>query len=373
MNKEIIVIGGNHHNTLGVLRSLGEKGLKSLLIVVSDDPKPYIGYSKYIKDIRIVKSESEISTAMYSLHNSVEKAIVIACADSISSYLDNNRNILSTDFVLPGSEQEEQITLLMNKNTMMQVAVESGISAPKSWIIYPSKPDIESVTFPCIVKPLVSKNGSKADIAICEKRCELMDYLNQSNCEELQIQEYITKDIEFQLIGCSLDGGKNVIIPGASIILRQPKNTNTGFLRYVPISSFEYDRTACVEFIKRTGYSGLFSIEFIRDKNGTDYFMEINFRNDGNAICVTASGMNLPYIWYLSNSEQSIERELCFDSMKEVLVMPEFQDISNAIHRRISWREWIKDVLKTDRFMEYSKYDQKPFWMYIIKRLFNSK
>ena len=49
MNKEIIVIGGNHHNTLAILRSLGEKGVKSLLIVVSEDSKPYIGYSKYIQ------------------------------------------------------------------------------------------------------------------------------------------------------------------------------------------------------------------------------------------------------------------------------------------------------------------------------------
>ena len=51
--KEIIVIGGNHHNTLAILRSLGEKGVKSLLIVVSKDPKPYIGYSKYIQEMRL--------------------------------------------------------------------------------------------------------------------------------------------------------------------------------------------------------------------------------------------------------------------------------------------------------------------------------
>ena len=41
MNREVVVIGGNHHNTLSILRSLGEKGIKSLLIVLSPyDPKP---------------------------------------------------------------------------------------------------------------------------------------------------------------------------------------------------------------------------------------------------------------------------------------------------------------------------------------------
>ena len=370
MDKEIIVIGGNHHNTLAILRSLGERGVLSLLVIMSDDSRPYVGYSKYIRDVRVVKDENEISSAMYSLHKSSEKAIVIACADSISSFLDSNRNTLSKDFILPGSEEEGQITRLMNKNSMMQLALESGLSVPKSWTVYTEYPEIKDIEYPCIVKPLVSKNGSKADIAICDKACELEEYLNVCNCEELQIQKYITKQIEFQLIGCSLNSGGKIIIPGASIILRQPKNTNTGFLRYVPIRNFSFDKESCVEFIRKTGYSGLFSLEFIRDNNGVDYFMEINFRNDGNSICVTASGMNLPYIWYLYNSGKNIENELCYDSMKEVLVMPEFNDIRNAIHNRISWYKWLKDVRNTDRFMEFSKYDQKPFWMYIFKRIF---
>lgn len=27
------------------------------------------------------------------------------------------------------------------------------------------------------------------------------------------------------------------------------------------------------------------------------YFLETNFRNDGNAFCVTESGVNLPVVW----------------------------------------------------------------------------
>ena len=50
MNREVVVIGGNHHNTLSILRSLGEKGIKSLLIVLSPyDPKPFVGYSNIFR------------------------------------------------------------------------------------------------------------------------------------------------------------------------------------------------------------------------------------------------------------------------------------------------------------------------------------
>ena len=44
--KKVIVIGGNHHNTLGVLRSLGEKGVFSELILVTSSKYPYVKYSK---------------------------------------------------------------------------------------------------------------------------------------------------------------------------------------------------------------------------------------------------------------------------------------------------------------------------------------
>lgn len=367
MNKEIIVIGGNHHNTLAVLRSLGEKGVKSLLIVVSEESNPYVSYSKYIMKAMIIKDINDISKAMYSIHVSQEKAIVIACSDSIASYLDDNYSCLAKDFILPGSSVQGKITRFMNKNTMLEEAVKSGLNIPKSWVITSSSRNVEDIVYPCIVKPLISKNGTKSDITICDNRKELEKYLEFCNCNELQVQEYISKDMEFQLIGCSLDSGNDVIIPGVSIILRQPENTNTGFLKYIPIREFLYDKDACVKFLKHIGYSGLFSLEFIRDKNGVDFFMEINFRNDGNSICVTASGMNLPYIWYLYNSGQSYSKELTYESMKEVIVMPEFEDFANVKNGNISLFKWLLDVKNTDRFMEFSKYDQKPFWKELLR------
>lgn len=370
MSKSVLVIGGDHHNTLAILRSLGEKGVRSNLIVVSVDKNPYVSYSKYITKCKVVATESEIKDAMYQLHSMGHKDIVIACSDAISSYLDMNCDELSRLFILPGAKKQGSITEHMNKDVMSRVARDCGITIPSSWIVKTAAPMIDDIEFPCIIKPLISKDGSKSDIAICENRMELDTYLKNSHCDKLQIQRYIQKDIEFQLIGCSLDGGEQLIIPGASVILRQPQNTNTGFLRYLPKKKFFFNEVLCRNFLKRVDYSGLFSLEFLRDKDGKDYFMEINFRNDGNSICVTASGMNLPYIWYLYNSGLPIDSELNYDSMREVLVMPEFNDIGNIIHRRIGIMTWLKDIKNTDRFMEFSKYDQKPFWMYIFKKIF---
>lgn len=359
---QVIVVGGNHHNTLAILRSLGEKSIKSKLIVITGDKKPFVSYSKYISSCIVLSSYDGIKDAMFKLKTDKEKPVVIACSDIVSSYLDQNRDELSQHFILPCADIQGRITTLMDKDTMAHLAVECGIIIPKSWVVDTKNYDVEQFDYPCIIKPLASIEGSKTDIYICENKEELAKRISEVKCQKVQIQKFIDKDIEFQLIGCSLNGGETVIIPGASVILRQPKNTNTGFLKYIPKRSFHFDEELCKKFLRATHYSGLFSLEFLRGKDGRDYFMEINFRNDGNSICVTASGMNLPYIWYLYNCGLSYSEELCYDKMKEVIVMPEFDDFANVKNRTISLWHWLKDIKRTDRFMEFSKYDQKPFW-----------
>ena len=174
-----------------------------------------------------------------------------------------------------------------------------------------------------------------------------------------QIQEFIDKDFEYQLIGCSTS--KEIIIPGVSKILRPCKGSNTSFLHYTPMKEGFCDIEKCKEFVRRTGYRGLFSLEFLRDKQGKDYFMEINFRNDGNAICVTAAGMSLPYIWYLDCLGKDYSEEKA-KPINPVYVMPDMAELKLLFTRQISFRDYIQDFRKTDRFMEYDSKDRKPFW-----------
>lgn len=362
VNRQVIVIGGNHHNTLAILRSLGEKGVHSSLIVLTGDKKPFTTYSKYIKRSIILRSYEGIKDAMYELKEADEKPIVIACSDRVSSYLDLNRDELREHFLLPESDKQGRITELMEKNKMSNLAAECGFQIPYSVVLDTHQYDTSYIEFPCIIKPLSSIEGTKSDIFVCNNEKEFIQKMSLVRCPKVQVQQYIDKDIEYQLIGLSLKGGEEVIIPGASVILRQPENTNTGFLKYIPKCGFNYEENICKDFLKATRYSGLFSLEFLRGKDGKDYFMEINFRNDGNSICVTASGMNLPYIWYLYNCSYPYLDELNYDGMREVFVMPEIEDFHNVMIGKLSLWQWLRDIKKTDRFMEYSKYDQSPFW-----------
>ena len=85
---KVIVIGGNHHNTLGVIRSLGYKGLKSFVIVVTDHKTPYLCYSKYVSQYQVLSSADKIVDFLLKIKDTNSKAVVISCADFVTAVLD---------------------------------------------------------------------------------------------------------------------------------------------------------------------------------------------------------------------------------------------------------------------------------------------
>lgn len=370
MNK-VIVIGGDHHNTYGVLRALGVKKVSPFLLLVSDNHDSFLLKSKYIADSKQVTHEDEAINFLIMNKNNFIGSVIIACSDGISSALDLNYNSLSDFYKLPGAPEEGKITAVMHKEAMSNLGREVGFDVPKSWIVK-SIDDIHNVEYPCITKPILSKDGHKTDIAICLNKKELEELIKNGSCYCYQVQKFIDKDFEYQLIGLSIDGGREIIIPGYSKCIRPCPGTNTGFLHYKSLDESSMPISKCKYFVQRTKYSGLFSLEFLRDKKGVDYFMEMNFRNDGNAICVTASGTNLPYIWYLANIGENYKNELERSTFRSLYAMPEFPDFENFVYaKKITLLSWLKDVFRANVFMVFNFKDMHPFIYIITKRIKN--
>ena len=88
LSRGAFVIGGNHHNALGVIRSLGEKGIKPFVIIETKDKNPYILKSKYIQKGWLVRDEQQVLELLESddLHSD-KKHVLIACSDNHSSLI----------------------------------------------------------------------------------------------------------------------------------------------------------------------------------------------------------------------------------------------------------------------------------------------
>lgn len=367
MNEEIkvVIIGGIHHNTLGVIRSLGEIGIldKHVKVILVDDhfkKKNIISSSKYVNKQNITyvrKNEECINVLLNSTEE--KKQTIICCSDGTAEAVIAHRKELEQWYNLPSTKLD--IKVCMSKEQQSKIADECGFCLPQSG--YFSKYD--NVTwdkFPCIIKPLKSVlGGGKADIKISNNMTELQSAIENVSADTIQIQEFIKKKMEFQLIGCSLDGGKEVIIPGYTTIIRQPDNTNTGYLKYAPISELSFDIEGAKKYLNKLGYSGLFSLEFIRDNSGDDYFLEINLRNDGNAYCVKTAGVNLPYIWvYYQTFHKMPDCSKTFN--KTIYFMPDWNDIRRGI-KAVGIIGWLKESKQAESHAVFNKKDIKPFFI----------
>lgn len=363
---EIIVIGSEHHNTLGVIRSLGERGLRPNVITVNASRSSFVKKSRYINHFfQVNKPEGIIDCLLEHFSNSDNKNIVIACYDEVFAVIDNNRNELKNYFILPGSDEQGKVFSIMDKQVMTDFAKELGIVVPSSKVVT-GVGDFSNISFPCITKPLFSNPNSKSQICICNSGKELAEYFSLYPDMTIQVQDFVDKAFEFQLIGCSTS--KEVIVPGYSTILRPCKGSNTSFLRYSPISDdLKSAVDLCNAFITSIGYKGLFSMEFLRGKDGKDYFLETNFRNDGNSISVLEGGVNLPYIWYLDCLGVDYSSEL--HQVNDVYIMPEFSETKLLFTKQISLIEYITDIRLTNRFMDYDKNDSSPFWKELLMKL----
>jgi len=359
MNKAI-VIGGNHHNTLGVVRSLGRMGLRPDVIVPEAGADNFIRRSRYIGSFISLPSYNDLVPYLKEQYGKEQyKPVIFCCCDRSSSEIDLRHKELEDSFELPGIASDGRVTELMNKQIMAQLALEANLTVSPGRILDAGSLSVPSrLDYPVIVKPLASISGTKKDIEICRNSAELKAYLAKASHPVLQLQKFIDKEFEYQLIGCSADGGNSVVIPGRSRIIHQPQNTNTGFLHYEELDGKE-PLEQCRRFLKMIGYSGLFSMEFLRGKDGKDYFMEINFRNDGNAICVTDCGVNLPYLWYKLNSDKDFSLpETAAISPKYVI--PEFEILDLWYQGHLSFKQMLSDFRNADSFMDYAPDDPRP-------------
>ena len=193
MKHNVIVIGsGNHHNALGVIRSLGRTGLIINLITIGNKKKNYIASSKYVTNHHALASIDDLVPYLASISNLDYKTVIISCADVVTEYLNLYCDILADKFIIPGHPVKGRMLEMMDKTTMISMASRRGIVAPTVWNL---PQDYHKVTFPCITKAYVSSHGAKADIVICKTKEELDSFLN-NNGDRIFVQAFISKKEE---------------------------------------------------------------------------------------------------------------------------------------------------------------------------------
>lgn len=364
---KIVVIGANHHNTLGVVRSLGEAGFDFDLIVYTDETKKeFVSSSKYVKDYYIVPCcDKQIIDLLNTKCKDDEGAVIILpCSDAVCQLLNDDISMLK-GFVFPHCTSSEfSLSQCLNKDYMNNLAEQIGFLVPKSAMVLPDSKFDWQYSFPCIVKPLESAKGNKKDITICHNAGELsncLEYYGKMRVTAL-VQEYIEPEAEISTMGISFDPKDGCRLPDI-IVKKRFSNKSATYAKVLPIESqkdFVEVAEKIILMIKKIGYSGIFDLDFLYS-NGKYYFIELNLRNGAYGYAFTQGGINFPADWCRYQIEHKLPKQYI---QKNIAIMNEFSDFKTIRCKKSFMLTWLKQFFSSKHLIIQIR-DWKPVISYI--------
>lgn len=378
LKNKVILIGGNHHNGLGLARSFGVNGIKPYGVIVGEGAEHgFVRKSKYWAKTWAIKSDDEIvEFLLNAFQNEKEKPVVIPYSDGAAEEIDLNLDRLKEHFLLPSiGGQQGKIAELMDKKKQVEFAQTYGIPMAKSCVV--DLNDIrlpEDMIYPCIVKPVVSAEGEKSDIRKCDTETQTVAYLQElreKGYHRFLVQEYLIYDTEYLMVGsisgqnqCWFNSKKIRVWPvvgGSSSCLQVTSENNVQ-------EFFDEVRNA----FGQVGYDGIFDVEALRVGEKI-YLNEINWRNSGTIYSVFGSKVYYPVNWYYWKTEnQSPENFIrtCLDDT--VYTMDESLDLRHVACGNITLRQWLNDKKKARAFAIWNATDLKPTmvqYFHLLKEL----
>lgn len=365
---DAVVVGGNHHNTLWVARSLGMAGYRPTVIVVCDRKKSFVAYSRYIRRTFVVHTDEEMVEVLRNRLHFEGKTMIFTSSDSAAACLDRYFDDLSNHYDLFNcAGRTGELSHWMNKDVMVDLAAKSGFTIPQS-----ERVDLENVTddifdrqpFPCIVKPLKSCEGHKTDFRICDDSASLRKVFSelQPGGRYVQVQQYIRPDYEISVLCFRHRPSGVCAIPGLLYKLGTCQSTfSLGMITYAQVRKSLaplVDEATIKRFLEKIDYHGLCSIEFFV-KDDVAYFLEINLRIDCDLFVYTSAGCNMPRLFMeLTQDSRIVPAKEQLHISKEVTGMTEISFV------KYTWRHplrMLRVLWKTDCYSIFSWKDPLPF------------
>lgn len=358
-----IVFGPDHYNPLGVVRSLGEKGLNPIVILWAEHPF-LVNHSRYISKLHVVKTIQEgYDILIKEYGNEIKEPFLFLTMDKIVSFLDNRYDEIKNKFITyNGGGERGRLNWLMNKDNITNLGIQAGLEVPNKEIVETGELP-HSLKYPIITKVLDSTMGAwKGDVHICHTEAELKDAYLTIKAPKLCLQEYIYKKGEFCYEGFSINDGNDIFMPYMFRYIRLYEDSYGHYMTVSPVANSDFiDKIR--NLMKLTKFNGIFEIEFMEGPNGEKYFLEVNLRASTWNYALTVGGGNLPYYWAKSMLLGHIPYEEIKLKKSPFTAMVEPADFVNNVIKikTISFMEWLKQFHKSGCTYYYNSKDIKPF------------
>lgn len=228
----------DHYNPLGIVRSLGEEGIKPIVLLCSEHPH-LVNKSKYIGELhRFDTIEEGYEYLITHYGNETLKPFIYNGSDNITLLLDQHYEELKDKFYFTNGQGK--IKKFLQKYDITQAAVECELLIPNEELLnvgdMPSK-----LNYPVFTKAVTSANGGawKDEAHICENEEELKAAYRTMKSNKILVQEFIKKDNELCIDGISINGGQEIFMPYACHYYRFPIDSYGNYMYFFPFKDEE--------------------------------------------------------------------------------------------------------------------------------------
>ncbi len=302
-----VVIGGDYQG-LGIVRSLGRRGID---VLVLDDERSIARHSRYASAaVRVPELRDEQTTVETLLELGERYAldgwVVFPTREETVAALSRYRERLTPRFRIP-TPAWDVVESAWDKRKTYEIAAELGIATPRTWLVG-SAEQLDEIDGepPFAVKPAIKERfvyatGDKAWRA--DTRAELEAHFRAAaelvGAGEVMVQELIPGGGETQLAYCAFfrDGG-----PAASMVVRRLRQHPPLFGRASTfVETIENAELEAVSerFLRRIGYYGLVELEYKHDvRDGQTKLLDVNARTWGYHSLGQRAGVDFPYLLY---------------------------------------------------------------------------
>lgn len=367
---KFIILASYSANALGQIRSLGEKGIRPIA-VLAHQATYRIDKSRYISKLFNVNGfEEGLDLIINKFGKEKWKPFIYTDCDEVMGLLDRRYEEIKDKFYFWNAGKSYRLSQFMVKSVQLSIAKECGMNIPNSEIVNVGELP-KSLSYPIFTKATESFSNIwwKANSYICNNEAELKDAYSKMDISSIVLQEYVMKQDEIPIEGISINEGKDIVLFGQTRNYRMSEKSY-GTFRYLEKFKDKKIELQIKEFIQKVKYTGAFEIEFIIDKNGVPYFLEVNFRISQPNYAFTVWGANIPYIY----AESILKNEITFNNnnsdQKPLNLMYEFEDFKYSIlQNKINIFRWFKDVWSCDVFLYYNRHDKMPFYFTMYSKI----
>jgi predicted ATP-grasp superfamily ATP-dependent carboligase len=307
----VVVIGG-HYGALGLVRSLGRRGI-AVLLVIQRGEHILAAFSRYAtRVLHCPDNDSYVDFLLRAAHNqNLRGWLLLPTTDETVGLVARSSEKLSTQYTLT-TPPWTTIERVCNKRFLYQLAGTLGIDRP--WTFCPAsieELELLDCQFPMIIKPAHREASNALTLAKAwqvNSRRELLARYKEARrfmaSELLMIQEVVPGGGEAQFSYAALCSEGQVL---ASVVARRTRQFPLDFGRassYVETIEDPGLGKAATRLLNAVRMTGLVEVEFKRDSSGRYKLLDVNPRVwTWHMLCARA-GVDFPYLlWLLARGE----------------------------------------------------------------------